>query len=157
MVLQKIEVQATFEDQLTAGLNKAIKQTEAYQVVVEALAKSFQKLNRSQNAAAKNIDKIVDAATKAGSALSEVLGVQAKSLVDFEKQAADSLAVITEAKKEAAKPAPAPPPPPQQPPPQGPLPPFFPRPIPKDEQLKPDDVMKGRDQGEDSKRPRHDG
>jgi hypothetical protein len=143
MVLQKIEVQATFEDQLTAGLNKAIKQTEAYQVVVEALAKSFQKLNRSQSAAAKNIDKIVDAATKAGSALSEVLGVQAKSLVDFEKQAADSLAVITEAKKEAAKPAPAPPAPPAPPqPPQGPLPPFFPRPIPKDEQLKPDDVMK---------------
>jgi len=48
MVLQKIEVQATFQDQISAGVQQAIEKMEELQISTASVAQAYERLNKAQ-------------------------------------------------------------------------------------------------------------
>ena len=48
MVLQKIEVQATFQDQISAGIQQALDKMEELQISTASVAQAYERLNKAQ-------------------------------------------------------------------------------------------------------------
>ncbi|NBT52081.1 MAG: hypothetical protein EBT12_11115 [Marivivens sp.] len=48
MVLQKIEVQATFQDQISAGIQQALDKMEELQISTTSVAQAYERLNKAQ-------------------------------------------------------------------------------------------------------------
>ena len=74
MVLQKIEVQATFQDQISAGVQQAIEKMEELQISTASVAQAYERLNKAQG--------LYTQGTNAAAAATATLQAQSQNLAE---------------------------------------------------------------------------